>query len=539
VRIVRALAPALCALCVAVGSPAAQSDAPRLMVIVVVDQMRADYLTTFGTRWHSGFRTLLDRGAYFSQAEYPYLTTVTCAGHATIATGTFPRTHGLIMNRWWHRDERRTWECTDDPAAPHISYGRPAESGSSAKRLLVPTLADELRAQQPGARVVSLALKPRAAIPLAGRGGHAVTWFDEDARSFVTSRAFANAPVTAVRRFVAGNPVDAQADDTWALQDRDETYQYPDLGLGERPPAGWTSLFPHPLSAMRLPNSQFFERWQHSPFADAYVARMAVSMVDAFRLGQRDATDFLGVSFSALDLVGHDFGPRSREVEDLLIHLDAALGALIQKLDDAVGRDKYVLALTGDHGVAAIPEDEGAGRVTNEDLQQLLEQLLIVRWGAPATGRYVESVTSGNIFFAAGVFERLKNRAADLEAVERTLLSLPAIARVLQPDRFPSSASDAVVRAAVLSYVPRRSGDLVLVPRQNWITVLRSDNYATSHGTLYDYDRQVPMLLAGAGIRPGRYTERVTPADVAPTLAAVAHVMLPRAEGRVLREALK
>src|SRR5688572_33164799 len=153
-----------------IDARAAQVGAPRLIVILVADQFRSDYLDLYKHRWRSGFRVLLDQGAVFARAEYRYLNTATCAGHATIATGALPRTHGMILNRWWHRGERRAFNCIDDEASPHVSYGAPAQFGSSAKRMAVPTLADELRAQRPGARVVALALKSRSAVPLAEIG---------------------------------------------------------------------------------------------------------------------------------------------------------------------------------------------------------------------------------------------------------------------------------------------------------------------------------------------------------------------------------
>ena len=159
----RILAVSALALVIAAVWPEAQSS-PKLLVILVVDQMRADYLQTFAHHWQSGFRRLLDEGAVFERAAYPYMNTVTCAGHSSIGTGAHPRTHGMVLNAWWHRDVRALQACMDDTASPHVSYGRPAASGSSAKRLLVPTLADELRAQRPGARAVSISLKPRSAI---------------------------------------------------------------------------------------------------------------------------------------------------------------------------------------------------------------------------------------------------------------------------------------------------------------------------------------------------------------------------------------
>src|SRR5688572_9043684 len=348
--------------------PNQDQTAPRLVVLLVVDQLRADYLTQFAHRWRGGFRTLLAEGAYFTRAEYPYLNTVTCAGHATISTGTLPRTHGLILNRWWHRDERRTWNCVDDEAVTPVTYGGPAKLGSSAKRLLVPTLADELRAQKPGARVVSLSLKPRSAIPLAGGGGTAVTWLDEEAHTFVTSSAFATGPVAEVRAFMDADNFERDQERTWTLQVRDTTYRAPDLDSDERPRAGWTSLFPHPLAGIRAADTQFISRWERSPFGDAYLGRMASALGDRLRLGRGTTTDYLAVSFSALDMLGHDFGPESREVEDLLMQLDATLGALIQRLDDTVGRGGYVLALTADHGVAEIPDQEDSGHIYEEDL---------------------------------------------------------------------------------------------------------------------------------------------------------------------------
>ena len=171
---------------------------PRLVVVLVVDQMRADYLQTFDRHWHAGFRTLLNEGLVFDNARYPYLNTLTCAGHSTIGTGTLPHTHGMVANTWWDRSSRRLVGCTNDPDATDISYGRPAPIGNSGKAILVPTLADELRAQKPGARVVSLSLKARSAIGLAGHGGDAVVWFDDDSGSFATSRACASAPVPSV-----------------------------------------------------------------------------------------------------------------------------------------------------------------------------------------------------------------------------------------------------------------------------------------------------------------------------------------------------
>lgn len=530
---------------------AAQSTPPRLLVILVADQFRADYLDRYRHRWKAGIRTLLDEGARFTHTEYPYLYPTTCAGHATIATGALPRTHGIVLNRWWQRDERRSIACTADDDAEIVSYGGSggaAGAGSSARHLLVPTIPDALRRQQPASRAVALSLKPRSAIPLGGAAPTAVTWFDETARAFVTSRAFAAAPVPAVADFIARDAPEGDLGRTWTLSDRPETYRFDDIGAGERPKSGWTSLFPHPLGGGSGidasagggpdPGAQFFDRWQKSPYSDAYLGRMAATLVDSFQLGQRDATDYLAVSFSALDLLAHDFGPDSREVEDLLIRLDVTIGALIDRLDARIGRDNYVIAVTADHGGAPTPEQSGGGHVANEDLGQVAEQTLIARWGAPSQTPYVAYVGSGSLFLADGVFDRLRADPTAMRSVTRALEDVPGVMRVLRRDTL-SGEADAMLRLAAAGYFPERSADLQVVPRRHWVVELRAENEATNHGSPHDYDRRVPLLLRGHRIQPGRYGDRASAADIAPTLAHLAGISIPAADGRILIEAVR
>jgi hypothetical protein len=306
---------------------------PRLIVMFVVDQMRADYLDVFANRWKRGFATLRSEGAVFDRAEYPYMNTVTCPGHATIGTGTFPHVHGMILNGWWDRTRRAPVSCTDDASSPAISYGEQTKSTFSGRLIRVPTFADELRTQRPGSRVVSLSLKPRSAIGLAGHGGTVVTWTDDLAASFVTSRAFSPTSIETVRDFLHQTPYMADAKKTWLLSAPEDSYRYPDANAFARPPATQTGLFPHRFPAETRRPSTFFPVWQGSPFSDEYLARMASRMIDLYQLGQREETDVLAVSFSALDIIGHSYGPESREIEDALIRLDETIGTLIKKLD--------------------------------------------------------------------------------------------------------------------------------------------------------------------------------------------------------------
>jgi predicted AlkP superfamily pyrophosphatase or phosphodiesterase len=515
--------------------------APKLVVVVVVDQMRADYLETFRPSWRAGLQKLLGEGAYFEHAEYPYMNTVTCAGHATIGTGTFPHTHGMVLNGWYDRERKASVACTDDSDARHISYGREARSGNSAKLLLAQTLADEMRTQRPGARVVTLSLKPRSAIGLAGHAGTAVTWVDDAAAAFVTSRAYTDDLVPAVAEFLRKDPFEADAKKMWTLRDAPSSYRYPDASIGARPQQSRTGLFPHRIGGAKGTEAPFFTLWQASPYSDAYLERMAESLISSFRLGQGETTDFLGVSFSALDLVGHAFGPESREIEDHLRRLDDTLGAFIAALDQKVGQGRWVLGFSSDHGVAPIAVTAGGGRITTDDVRDRIEETLITRYGARTEkeGNYVSSVTFDYVYLAPGVFDRLKGDAQTFAEMEKAVLGVPGMERLLRSDRLSDTSSDRTVRAAALSQVASRSGDIILVGKPYWYFSPRGDGSGTTHGTAHPYDRRVPLILLGHGIKPGHHTTAASPADIAPTLAQVIGVQLPKAEGRVLKEALK
>ena len=513
------------------------ADPPRLLVTVVVDQMRADYLQQFSRHWRNGFRTLLDQGLVFENARYPYFVTVTCAGHATIATGALPHRHGMINNTWWQRKERTLTGCSSDPSTTEITYGRPIRFGNSAVNLLIPTLADELRSQKPGARVVSVSMKARSAISLAGHAGDAVVWFDDPSGSWATSSAFASGPVNAVKEFVERNPYEKDLGRVWTLSGSPGSYLKPDAGVGERPPAGWNGLFPHPINGRAGGiDTQFFNLWQASPLADAYLGRLAASLVDSFSLGQRQTTDYLGVSFSVLDDVGHAFGPESREVEDVLRQLDVTLGTLIGHLDAKVGRANYVLALSADHGVAPIPIPPKGGRLVTEDLRERIEDALVSAWGPLQKGTYVESVNFTDVYFAGGVFDRLRADTQLLSMVIRSLEGIPGVARVLRTDQLSETSKDPMIRMAALSYMSGRSGDLMVVPKEYWFLGGRNVAAGTTHGTPHDYDTHVPVILFGGAVKSARSSANVTPADIAPTLGSLAGVRLPQAEGHSLIE---
>ena len=518
-------------------TPPAAGASPKLVVVLVADQMRWDYLQRHDSELTGGLKRMMREGAWFTQAAYPYLGTVTCPGHATIGTGTFPYRHGLILNEWVDRQTGLTKGCTRDATAEVVTYGTLTGTplGEGPKELLVPTLADQIRERSKG-RVVTMSLKPRSAIALAGRKGEAVVWFD-DRGAWATSSAYTKTPVPFIEQFVSANPFVSDVNKVWERTLPAEKYNSADDAAGERPQTGWTRIFPHPLAPSGNADAGFRTRWKASPFADEYLGRMAAASVDALKMGRGEGVDFLGVSFSSLDSVGHAFGPDSHEVQDVVIRLDRTIGRLLDHLDSAVGRGNYVVGFSSDHGVARIPDQvPGAGRQAAKQVLAAVNQALQPHFGP---GEYAVVTAYTDIYLTAAAVERLKDDSKARTAVLDALRGLPGVMQAFTADDVSGSSArsstDPVKRAAALSYHKERSGDIIIVPRENWIL----STSATTHGTHHPYDQRVPVLFYGAGVRAGVYASPATPADIAPTLATVARVRFDQADGKPLGDAIE
>lgn len=517
--------------------PARTEGPPRLVVILVVDQLRTDYLEEYGGGFTAGLHRLIKEGAWFKNGAFPYLNTVTCVGHATIGTGHLPWRHGMILNEWFDRSLGRALPCTEDSETMEIAYdGGAGGVGNSARYLLVDTLAEQI-GDRDKARVVSMSLKPRSAIMMAGDKADAVTWLNSRG-AWATSTAYAREPSPILKRFIDANPIAADFEKVWERTLAATAYKHDDDAPGEVPPTGWTRTFPHVLGTPGgQPDTRFVAHWQQSPFADEYLGKMAAAAIEGWQLGRGPATDFLGVSFSSLDSVGHGFGPRSHEVQDMLLRLDVTIGRLLDVLDQQVGRGNYVVGFSSDHGVATIPEQLGpsAGRQLSKQTMETLEQALVSVLGA---GPHVAMVAYTNVYLAPGVFDRLKRDRKAMELAVNTLRTMPGVAHVFRGDELTRNeartSSDPVRRSSALSFHRDRAGDFIIVPRENWLFA----SSATTHGTLYWYDQRVPVIVFGPGVTPGMYMQQATPADIAPTLATLAHVRARRMEGRILKEAL-
>jgi predicted AlkP superfamily pyrophosphatase or phosphodiesterase len=517
------------------------------VVLLVVDQMRGDYVDKFLPQWTEGLRRLVEEGAWFRDAAYPYADTATCVGHATISTGAFPPMHAMVANAWWDREAQKMVTCTEDPNAKNLGYaGVSATGGDSAWRMELPAFAEEMKFQSNGStRIVTFSLKARAAITLAGHKADAVTWADDG--SWVTSSVYGAVPF--VEQYAKAHPIKEDYGKTWTRSLPEGSYWYDEKASGAVAPEGWGLTFPHPLrgkAAATEPGASFYEQWASSPFADTYLTKFAETAVESMGLGQGGGTDFLGVSYSPVDYVGHAFGPHSWEVQDILVRLDKDLGDLFAYLDTRIGRRNYVVALSSDHGVVPTPEDmqktgADSGVLHLAELQERMEKALEpFNFAKPAIAR----ITSSDVYFAPNVYEQLKQNPNAMRAVTEAALAQPGVAEIFRAEQLqnrPATRSP-TRRALADGYFPGRSGDLFIVPKPYWLMdrtpAGKARSYGTSHGAPYNYDQNVPLLFMGFGIRHGEYFDEVTPADLAPTLAALCGVTLASRDGHVLAQAL-
>jgi predicted AlkP superfamily pyrophosphatase or phosphodiesterase len=530
-RFSRAAMPAtialIAALALGIAGVSAKTQRPKLVVILVVDQMRADYVDRFGGAWTGGLHRLMTEGARFTNANYPYSNTVTCAGHSTISTGDFPSTHGMIANDWYQRETESRVTCVSDPKVKLIRYGSGdgsaddgAKSGESAWRMQAPSLAEQIRAKSTGSRVVTMSLKARAAGTLAGHTGDAVTWMEKD--RWVTSTGYESARVTEVQAFVTAHPMEADAGKTWAGP--------------ATPTPGLSSEFPHALAKDGKVDASFYGAWQGSPYSDAYLGAMAESLVDSMKLGQQKGTDVLAISFSALDVVGHQYGPDSAEIQDVLQQLDATTGRLFDHLDKSVGRGNYIVALSADHGVAPLPElrqqkSMDGGRADVAAVRAAIEQAL-----APYKlgDKPIASFQDTNLYFTPTVEAKLKSDAGAMNAVIAAIKTVPGVADAFAGEALTKdAAANALAKAASFSYYADRSGDVIILTKPYWFFWSGSSK-GTTHGSPYEYDQHVPLIMMGAGVKAKSDAVAATPADIAPTLAESCGIKIAKTDGHAL-----
>ena len=524
----------LLALILALSSLAAAPQAPgprpappeiRLVLLIAVDQFRYDYLTRFRGEFTSGFKRLLTQGAVFTDANLEHYPTVTAIGHATMLTGATPSVSGIIGNDWFDRETgTQVQSITDTTVKP---VGAADAATASPRRLLVSTVGDELKlsaaapkGSDAAPRVIGLSLKDRSAVMPAGRGADAAYWLDTKSGAFVSSTYY----MTDVPAWVK------------AFNDR----HLADTHLGQE----WTPLSPPAVSLKQLPKERgtpFYEAVFGSPFGNELLLAFATDVLNHERMGQRGVTDLMSVSFSSNDSVGHNYGPQSPQVRDITIRTDRIIGQLLDRVDKTVGLQHTLIALTADHGVAPLPEDLASrsmpgGRIANKELFGAIQKELEAKYGP---GEWLASTAGSSPYLNYGLIAEKKLSAEEVRRVAAdAALAVPHVTRVYTRDQLLRGdvGDDRVGRRVVRGFNVQRSGDLEIILEPFWMRATSG----TTHGTPYNYDAHIPLVLMGPPIKPGVYSDPVALNDLAPTLATILNVQPPSgSSGRVLTEAIK
>ncbi len=480
---------------------------PRLLLFLVVDQMRADYLERFRPYFTGGLRRLLEESVVFTDAHHRHVPTSTAPGHATLASGRHPRHHGIVDNSWIDRGSGRVRRAVHDP-----------DHGSSPRQLLVPTLGDWLRQAHPESRVFAVGAKDRAVILTGGKAAEAAFWFREVQGRFATSGYYPLRRPAWLEEFRRELPVERFFGSLW--QPLPATLRaVRQLGLAPLDRGVLGEPFPHPLGAATLsPDHRFYAALYESPLIDAQVVALARALIDGEGLGGDGAPDFLGLCFSALDAVGHRYGPDSPEVADAVLRLDHILGELLDFVDRRIGLDRVVVSLASDHGVVPVPEVRG------EPGQRFGAAEIACFQQVP--GKLVERLGDGPWLLRELYLDRprLAERGVAAARVEdelrRLLLACPGVERVWSRSdlEVPPAADDPLWQLYANGFHPQRSADLAV---QLAPYTLAERHIEANHGSPYPYDTHVPWLVRLPRPVPRTVAERVYTVDVAPTLATL------------------
>jgi hypothetical protein len=495
----------------------------QLVLLIAVDQFRYDYLTRFRSEFTGGFKKLLADGAVFTDAYLEHYPTVTAIGHATMLSGATPSVSGIIGNDWFDRGTGTTVASVTDSTVKPV--GAPAAATASPRRLLVSTLGDEMKLASgvsKGAaaapRIVGISLKDRAAIMPVGRGADAAYWFDTKTGCFVTSTYYMNELPTWVQTF--------------------NNRHLPDSFAGQT----WSPLLSASAAFKQLPKEtgpSLNEAVYGSPFGSEMLLDFVTEAITQERLGQRKVTDLLTVSFSSTDAVGHTYGPDSPQLRDIVIRTDRAIGRLLERVDAVVGLQHTLVALTSDHGVAPVPEALAerslpGGRMTSKELFGPIEQALSARFGE---GQWMLATAGSSPYLNYQLIDQLKLDPAEVRRAAATAaMAIPHVARVYTRDQLLRAEvpGDLIGRRVLRGFNPQRSGDLEIILEPFWMRQATG----TTHGSPYNYDAHIPLILMGHRIRAGNYSDHVALNDLAPTLATLIGVDPPSGSaGRVLTEA--
>ncbi|GAB2777996.1 alkaline phosphatase PafA [Salinimicrobium soli] len=517
---------------------------PKLVVGVVVDQMRYDYITRFWDRFgENGFKKLVSDGFNCRNHHFNYIPTYTGPGHASVFSGGAPETHGIVGNDWYDRYADKMVYCVGDSSVEPV--GTTSDAGKmSPHRLLTSSVADENRLYtQFRGKTIGIALKDRGAILPAGHTANAAYWFNgKKEGKWISSSFYMEKLPKWVQDFNASGIADKYVQ-TWTPLYDITTYAESgvDINLFEGGFSGKEKTdFPYDLKKLKDANGGY-DILKATPFGNSLTADFAIAAIEAEKLGQDADTDFLTVSFSATDYVGHNFGVNSKEIEDTYLRLDRDLAKLLQALDAKVGEGNYTLFLTADHGGVDVPSYLQSVKIPANyfdfgTFRKDLDSWLSGKYGVEGL---VKEISNNQIFLDAEVISTHELNSSDLQRIIADyVLQYDLVSEVFTRDQLmATSYTEAIASAIDHGFNQKRSGDVIVVLEPSVISYSRT---GSTHGSGHNYDTHVPLIFYGKGIKSGNTLERTEVTDIAPTISALLGISFPSgATGKPLFEVME
>lgn len=528
----------VCVLFISFASALASPIKPKLVILISVDQMRADYLERFKGDFTGGLKRLIEQGTLFRNATLNYSPSETGPGHASISTGCYPGKTGILANDWIDPATRKEIYCVEDTSAEKVNT---EGGGFSPKNLEVTAIGDWLKLGSPRSKVIAVSAKDRAAILMGGQHADYAFWYDAQSGHMVTSEYYTQTEPEWVRSFNKSNWIKHHVPDAWTTLHRSKYYDKfgPDTLVGEMIWNGSTA-FPHPFSQKNKK-----EQILKSPYGDMLVLDFAAKALAEEHLGQRNHVDLLCISLSCTDYIGHAFGPNSHEMADQMMRLDAMLGTFISNAERIVGKGTILLALSADHGVLPLPEytvsveHKFSRRIVPQNtINPAIEALDHSLGAAMGTS---DHIIQSKAFLNYAVAAKAGVDSLELERrVKVGLMAIDGIAdvyfrrEILDTLTPPRPFLDIVRRG----YFPPRGKDFIVRFCENCL--VSSSKTGTSHGSPYLYDTHVPLVFWGNGIHSKQSGQNVHTVDIAPTLAKLLKIQIPvNVDGHPLDEVVQ
>lgn len=518
---------------------------PKLVVGIVVDQMRYDYLTRFGDKYgNGGFKRLMKDGFSLENAHYNYIPTYTAVGHTSIYTGTTPDNHAIISNHWYDKYAKKTIYCVDD--ATYKTVGNDGKGGQkSPYRMLTTTVTDQLKLAQIGkGKTIGVAIKDRSSILPAGHTADAAYWFDGGSKGqFISSSFYMNELPQWAKDFNASGKVDAYLSQPWETLYDINTYtesieddnNFEMTFKGQDKP-----VFPHDLPNLRSSNNNY-SIISKTPFGNSITTDFAKAAIIGENLGKSEFTDFLAVSFSSTDYVGHQFGVDSKEIEDTYLRLDKELEGFLNFLDEKVGTNNYTLFLTADHAAVQVPSYLKSVRIPSgyfsyTKFEAYLNSITKKYFNSE---NFIENCSNFQIFLNKENIEK-KGFSIDevADVITENSISYEGIYKVVTAKTMQQTTfNDGVLHALQKGYNQKYSGDILFVPNPSTISYPKK---GSTHGSAYSYDTHIPVIFYGNGIKKGTSKKKYEIVDLAPTISNLLEIEFPNgATGKIIEEALK